>query len=181
MLREPPDNAPDWAWEGYRLITQQRLSQAEAARRIGKHRRSLLYWIKDGEADRQAKKNKDWRKKNPERVRELSRHGNRRRRREKGDEVRAAQRAWDANPVNRGRCTSCGGLRGIGVYSEGTCMGCVKAAAEEKRQQIVRLWREGKSLKEIAAILGYQAKALGPLMVRMRKRGYDLPYRRTVR
>lgn len=45
------------------------------------------------------------------------------------------------------------------------------------RDEIVRLWRAGKSIKMIADALGTTPSAISSTMWRMRRRGANLPYR----
>lgn len=173
-----PADAPDWAREAYRLVREDGLSQNAAAAKVGKDRMSVAYWILEGEAGRQKAKARDWRRANPERVRELARKGGRKRRREKGEEVRAYARLYGRRLDRRGTCSDCGAAMGIDNPKDGVCMRCRRRTAEEKRKRIVRLWKEGSTMKEIAQDLGTSANVLGVEMAAMRKAGYDLPLRR---
>lgn len=49
--------------------------------------------------------------------------------------------------------------------------------AKARREKIAELWREGLTLKQIAAELSSTANAIGTDIARMRAAGYDLPYR----
>ena len=49
----------------------------------------------------------------------------------------------------------------------------------EKAMEVERRWAEGQSLNEIAEAFGCTRNAIGSYMARIRKQGYDLPYRRT--
>lgn len=49
---------------------------------------------------------------------------------------------------------------------------------QAERSTIVRMWRDGASLKEIAAELGESKDNIGAQMQYMRSLGVDLPYRK---
>ncbi len=78
---------------------------------------------------------------------------------------------------HRGRCINCGDLMGIGVAHDGLCKPCVRAATHERRMQVCEWWAEGLSCREICARLGWSLGHLTHEMSRMRRAGYDLPYR----
>jgi hypothetical protein len=47
----------------------------------------------------------------------------------------------------------------------------------ERAAEVERLWNAGETLNVIAAALGITRNAVGSLMVRLRREGYDLPFR----
>jgi DNA-binding CsgD family transcriptional regulator len=52
------------------------------------------------------------------------------------------------------------------------------ARAAARYERIAALWREGASLKEIAAALDSTPQSIAVTVNRLRSRGWDLPYRR---
>jgi transposase len=50
--------------------------------------------------------------------------------------------------------------------------------AEPRRRRVQQLWAEGKTQGEIAEIIGTTPAAIGTIVDRMRRRGWDFPYRR---
>jgi hypothetical protein len=52
-----------------------------------------------------------------------------------------------------------------------------RAATNTRRSEIRRLWLRGASAREIAEDLGSTAKSIGVEITRMRRDGWDLPYR----
>lgn len=84
------------------------------------------------------------------------------------------------------RCTECG----FDFPPEGphaACPECVRRATEarearaqalvDRKERIVALWAEGATTREIAAQVGVRHDALRAFVCRMRKDGYDVPYR----
>jgi hypothetical protein len=87
----------------------------------------------------------------------------------------------------RGTCVDCGGPTtgglGRGAHAPLRCHRCWGKATAERRQRaldrfelIARLWAEGKTSREIEAIVGDWTSHPGGLISSMRSRGYDLPY-----
>lgn len=73
-------------------------------------------------------------------------------------------------------CPACGHM--LSPTSKGArCPGCT----EVRRQRIVALWAEGRSMREIEKELGCTHGHLSVEMFRMREQGYDLPHRYRVR
>jgi DNA-directed RNA polymerase specialized sigma24 family protein len=97
--------------------------------------------------------------------------------------VHAYDERYDAE--HRATCPNCGGACGLSSgkkdHAPSLCQRCLDERAEKRRVVIVEMWREGASLKEIAARLGSTSGAVQVQMVRMRADGYDLPYRYAVR
>jgi hypothetical protein len=89
----------------------------------------------------------------------------------------------------RGTCIDCGGPTtgglGRGPNAPLRCRRCSgKAIADRTRQRaqdrfelIARLWAQGKTSREIEAVVGGWTHTPGGLISSMRSRGYDLPYR----
>lgn len=182
-LKPPPDEAPAWAHRAWRQVSEKKVPIRHAAAAEGKHPASLRRYIVAGENKRQRSNYKRWVKENPDRARELSRSNQRARRELKGEEIRAYQRAYTRRPERRAICTRCHEPAGIDSLETMTtiCERCRRVMFEELAQKIVKLWAEGKSLKEIAVAIGRPGKQVGPLMAKLRKRGYDLPYRYNVK
>lgn len=97
---------------------------------------------------------------------------------------RVAARAWkDAHrEQNRARdratmhrpCPNCGGpMR----RQNSQCSECYGATVIVRRSIIQGAWLDGWMLSEIAAIIGTTARSLAVTMVRMRRDGWELPYR----
>lgn len=57
------------------------------------------------------------------------------------------------------------------------CGACRAADADAHAREYVRLWAEGKTLRQIAAHFGYSLGAAPRELHRLRERGYDLPFR----
>jgi tRNA(Ile2) C34 agmatinyltransferase TiaS len=75
------------------------------------------------------------------------------------------------------RCTQCRGSMGSGYQKDGICRGCRTAIKERRWREIQRLWRAGCSMAEISTAIGRSENHLSTEMVRIRKAGWDLPYR----
>lgn len=148
-----------------------------AARSEGKHPKTLRRWVITGEAERQKEKYDRWIKDNPERAKALRRKSSAKQRRDHPERVRAARRR--ASRKRRVVCTVCGGLAGIDAMKTTICLPCRMEAAELKYRQLEQLWKEGATLIEIAELLGYSTRnSLSQIMFDLRKKGYDLPFRR---
>jgi transposase len=80
-----------------------------------------------------------------------------------------------ANPE---ACEECGEPRGRHAR---VCENCYQEGQLTRLRTIASCWREGASLKEIAERLGSTVNSIGATMVRMRKQGWDLPYRQVPR
>lgn len=79
----------------------------------------------------------------------------------------------------RGSCVECGGPMGINKKRrDGRCRKCVVAQKEHNWRIVQRMWRDGASCQEIADALGWTVNHTNVQMTRMRKAGWDLPYRR---
>lgn len=52
---------------------------------------------------------------------------------------------------------------------------------EPRRERLVALWHQGASTKELAAEFGISDGTVGSWITKLRKAGYDLPYRKTRR
>lgn len=182
LLAAPPERAPEWVHRAWERI-ESGDSITGAARALRKHPASLRYWIVEGEAERQTAKFKQWAKDNPEQIRKLGRENQAARRARIPEEIRRKHRAYNCRPERRGKCIECGGLMGIDSRpgSKGRCEKCRARERQRTDGKIVHLWKEGASIKEIAAKLGITPGSLGLRMHRMRRRGADLPLRRKPR
>lgn len=99
------------------------------------------------------------------------------------ENVRAGRRREQKARYDYKPCPRCGSPR---AYDATLCLSCANAdkhtAQETRHRTIERLWREGATLREIAAALESTPASVGVSMVRMRQAGhYDLPYRGTPR
>lgn len=113
-----------------------------------------------------AQKLRAYRQRHPERVAEE----NRRR--------RAAKQAWQREHYVH-PCVECGKSTHRGTPRCVDCYHAAKRAAlNEKRAEIQRLWRDGLTHGEIAAALGTTKGTIVRQTVRMRKDGWDLPRRK---
>lgn len=74
--------------------------------------------------------------------------------------------------------------------SKGRCVSCSEKAqdyskrpqsvtARERRDRIVVMWANGDKISQMAREMQISPTGMGELMIRMRRAGYDLPYRRT--
>lgn len=98
---------------------------------------------------------------------------------EYAERERQRSRAWKAaNPerVHRGICDVCGASTGP-LNTTGVCGSCRRAAVDFRRRMVVVLWKQGESMTGISVELGWSRDHLGNEINRMRKLGYDLPYR----
>lgn len=108
------------------------------------------------------------------------RHPERRKEMDKRDrENRAdARLQWNRDNAHV-PCPICGGP--MARATRGRCSVC-RANAEHARKSCIQdMWHEGRTLAEIAAALDTTVDSLGVTMVRMRRQGWELPYRYTVR
>lgn len=177
-LQAPSEDAPEWVKRAWLRIQDGETFRAAAAAE-GKHHASLRRWVIVGERERVAEKTARWFKDNPERTRELGRKNQKKRRQTKGDEMRRYSREYNRRPERRAVCTSCGALRGIDSAEDppGRCMACVEREFRELGNTVVKLWAEGLKIREIAERIGRSSDSMSPLMDKLRRRGYDLPYR----
>lgn len=111
-----------------------------------------------------------WRAQNPERARELNRAWKARHR----DRTRAYDANYDA--AHRDVCSVCGRSRPRGGSGD-LCARCITDAVERRRARVVELWHDGLTVRELAAVFGWTQGYAGVEVVRMRRAGYDLPYR----
>jgi hypothetical protein len=112
-----------------------------------------------------------WKVLNPERTRELNRRVNAKR--------NTAKRAWD-RAHKEARYDKCGcGSRKLKVA--GRCDGCVRAAAEVRRQLAEGMWVDGWTCREMAAALGISKDTMGSEIAVWRRQGHvdAFPHRRT--
>lgn len=63
-----------------------------------------------------------------------------------------------------------------------TCIDCYneRQRNHEREARVVEMWAEGLSIGQIAEAVGTTKGSMGGKMVKMRRRGLDLPYRRDV-
>lgn len=123
--------------------------------RLGISKSTAYRWLNPDYDQRHLEAARDWKRRNRKRQ-------------------RAYNRAY--NDEHKGTCASCGGETVRGAVS-GICAACRTDEADRKARKVVRLWAEGKSMKEICAEMGWSKGHLGKVMDRYRAQGYDLPYR----
>jgi hypothetical protein len=101
---------------------------------------------------------------------------------------RESQRAWKAaNPdrveamrlAYRGTCVDCGDPTRRSTTER--CIPCEIVRRQARFPEIMRRWEAGESIREIAAAMGTTKNSLGVTIVRMRKAGWELPYRYVMR
>jgi len=71
-------------------------------------------------------------------------------------------------PRRRGRCLRCGGPRGKGVGSDGTCRACVLAAARARRERMAGMAAEGNTSPAIAAAFDTSPEVVRVTLWRLR-------------
>jgi transposase len=92
-----------------------------------------------------------------------------------------SKRAW-GNEHDRPVCP-CGNVMGVGVHRKGAkhCVECeleIRAVRRAMRhEQIYEVWHKGATYAEIATQLGVTPAAARGLVRRMRREGWDMPYR----
>lgn len=81
----------------------------------------------------------------------------------------------NARRLSEGRCESCGGgcLKG-----SRTCRACRTSATHSRRVRIATMYAEGATTAELAVALGCAHGAVSVALAKMRRDGWDLPYRR---
>lgn len=96
-------------------------------------------------------------------------------------ERRAQKRAWEREH-DTGQC-DCGRRLGIGSRHRGykVCHAChaemVAVGTAMRRERIFEMWAQGLKQREIAEALGTTRPTISTDMARMRRDGWDLPYR----
>lgn len=89
------------------------------------------------------------------------------------DRNREANRARDRATMHR-PCPKCGGPM---KRQRSQCKKCYDAEFLASRNALAAMWHDGATLAEIAAALDTTIESVGATMVRMRRAGWDLPYR----
>lgn len=95
----------------------------------------------------------------------------------RSDSKKERNRRWEQ--AHQGVCPGCG----CGTYYKAIrCQACeinrLHQQSGSRRRQIAEMWAAGSTLREIAESLGSSANSVGTEMVRMRKAGYELTWRR---
>ena len=108
---------------------------------------------------------------NRERYRELNRQWNAQ------PERKAAKRRWAQE--NPGTCEVCGVRTQRKSHSRCFEHHIVREQRRVRAEWIVARWAEGWTGRQIAEALGWSPDHLGVEIDRLRKEGYDLPYRRS--
>lgn len=157
---EHRDPEPEWVIAA-RVLLERGISYKEIGELLGKTRQTIYNRV------------------NIEKRRVYHRRTNAKRRQYK----REWENAKKADPANRGRCTECGGLMGIGCPYDGICKDCQpKGMSDElkaKGHRVETLWNEGLAMQEIADQVGLTKGSLGGFMDLWRAEGFKLPYRYT--
>lgn len=128
-------------------------------------------WADPVRRARSRAKKRAWLEANRERDREYSRAWKQRNR----ERVRAYDSEYDA--THKGTCADCGGPTHR-QHDGGTCADCHARRAQERREQIAVMWRDGQTLREIADALDSTPNSIQVTVHRMRRDGWDLPSRR---
>lgn len=98
------------------------------------------------------------------------------------DRNREAMRVYgrEYRRTHKGKCSSCGGEMER-QHDGGVCLACREEEVHRRAEMLERWWAEGLTLKEIASKLGLTVNHVGSELNRLRKKGYNLPYRRKQR
>lgn len=155
------------------------MSLTKAAKSLGKHPKSLRYWVIKGEKKRQVDTVEQWREDNIEHFRALHRKYARRASPEQKERRRESVRRHRRNPRYRARCSVCKGMMGIDDRKRGPeqrCMRCIKSAAHQRAMLIEKLWLEGTSAMDIVIATGLSQQL--PLARLRKTERYYLPLRR---
>jgi transposase len=89
---------------------------------------------------------------------------------------RESRREWNRAHMHA-PCPLCGGPMSRNKAAGDRCAKCREIAEHARRSCIQDMWLDGHTMSEIADALGTTLESLGVTMVRMRKQGWDLPYR----
>lgn len=73
-----------------------------------------------------------------------------------------------SNPTSKTRCAACGKRYAADLMTQ---------RFQARRERIADLYRQGASVRAIAAAVGSTENSIGVTIVRMRQTGWDLPYR----
>lgn len=138
--------------EANRLRWESGLGPAAIARRIGVSPTTVHRWTSEEQRERDVQRSRAYRKRNRERVRTYD-----------------SKRRRDACPV-------CGGPKTI--RSE-LCAGCSRFAGKQRQRFIQIMWKDGHTVPQIAALLETTTGSVQTSIARMRRAGWDMPYRRS--
>ena len=133
------------------------VSNAQAAREVGVSASAVWKWA------------------NPEKAAEMQREDNARR--------AQVKREWDQEPSNV-TCSACeepltNRQATHGIRQHADCYAEVRAFQKQwRREEIFELWDRGLTSGQIAIKLGSTRTAINNEVMRMRREGWDLPYRR---
>lgn len=147
--------------EAIRLRDQEKLTFKAIALRLGVSTATVYCWTKPEYEERHLAGSRAWKERNRE-------------------ANRARDRKYVDRPENRGRCDSCGGLRGVHSgrrQDGGLCLTCVIARKEERWRAIQSMWAAGRTCREIAEALDRSRGYVASEMWRMRDAGWDLAHR----
>jgi transposase len=136
-----------------RKLREQGLTYQAIAQRLGVGYATAYRWLNPDYAERSLAASRAWKARNRE-------------------HAHAYDRAYNA--AHKDECPLCGGE--MERHSE-RCTACRSDEADRKAKTVVRLWAEGKSMREIQEVLGWSKGHLAAMMDRYRTQGYDLPYR----
>jgi transposase len=120
---------------------------AAVARRLGVSSSTVLRWTDPRVAEDSRVKARAWKAEHPEQVRE-----------------------WELG--HRGVCAC-----GASISRTGSqCEACYSSRGAERHAEVARLYRDGLTVREIAAQVHMTPGSVGTLIVRLRKAGVDVPH-----
>lgn len=86
------------------------------------------------------------------------------------------KRRWEREEY-RGTCEMCGADTSKRTHRFCAEHSDVRVAAHERRQHVVEMWAAGSTMREIADEIGFEFDHFKSEFARMRRYGYELPYR----
>lgn len=170
MRRRKSGPPPAWLRRAERL-RKAGVSKAAIARALGESWGRVDYWLNRERKRRESRRHYGA---NRERYRleALGRWESRK------EEYRATARRRGRDPEKRGRCGRCGQPMGWGHRTDGVCRRCRHRARLERQPVITRMWHQGATIREIAAVLDVSFELVAQEIRLMREAGFDLPHRK---
>lgn len=138
------------------------LTPRQIAYRLGRHHTTIQRWLSPKPMRNNREATRRWRKRNPRSPRDARRAYKR----------RVARGVF-------GHCKRCNNpLRGELRTDRGLCARCIDEDREWFWREIEQRWGDGETTAEIAEAMQREVPQITAAIHRMRKNGYDLPYRR---
>lgn len=136
--------------EANRLRWESGWSVTAIARRLEVSRATVTRWTDAEVAERSRRQSQAWKARNPSRVKAYDR-----------------ERRADT-------CPTCGGKK---VKKSKLCYGCEVEVRRARMRIIQVMWKGGHSHRQIAILLGTTKGTVQATISRMRRDGWDMPYR----